>query len=251
MTNSQPEGDQPLAAIGDRQRAVEEWVNAAARVIDQGAWQDLDNLSPTEREMWERSKPERQHLAKTKARALLDLPLPVADLERELTAVNQHLDACYEAAKVPKSSDQPLSHFIAQMKRQLEELTSPALPVASAWQGIETAPRDGTQVLLYFPKRYQGKGGISWGCFIGGEWLDSRAYRDPDATHWQPLPAPPGTSSPLPVEGERERMIEECAKIAEKRAGYVSCDPTFERGYYAGREYAAKEIRALSRKAST
>lgn len=40
--------------------------------------------------------------------------------------------------------------------------------------------------------------------------------------------------------------IEQCAQVAEKRSGYVSCDPVFERGYYAGRELAAKEIRALS-----
>lgn len=56
------------------------------------------------------------------------------------------------------------------------------------WLPIEDAPKDGTQVLLFFPKRYQGKGGISWGCYLGGEWLDSCAVRDNDATHWMPLP---------------------------------------------------------------
>jgi hypothetical protein len=63
--------------------------------------------------------------------------------------------------------------------------------IVAEWEPIETAPKDGTQVMLYFPRRYQGKGGISWGCFINGEWLDSRAIRDDDASHWMPMPAPP------------------------------------------------------------
>jgi hypothetical protein len=63
------------------------------------------------------------------------------------------------------------------------------------WQPIETAPKDGSQVLLWFPSRHQGKGGMSWGCFIGGEWLDANARRDNSATLWMPLP-------PAPKEGE-------------------------------------------------
>lgn len=59
------------------------------------------------------------------------------------------------------------------------------------WLPIETAPKDGTQVLLYFPNRYQGKGGVSWGCFVDNSWLDSRAFRDNSATYWQPIPATP------------------------------------------------------------
>ncbi len=59
------------------------------------------------------------------------------------------------------------------------------------WQPIETAPKDGTAVLLYYPKRYQMTGGVTWGCFIDGEWLDSTITTDNDCTHWMPLPAPP------------------------------------------------------------
>lgn len=73
--------------------------------------------------------------------------------------------------------------------------TSPAPVAVEAWQDISTAPKDGAPVLLYFPKRYQGNGGVSWGCFIEGDWLDSRAMRDNDASHWQPLPAPPEVQS--------------------------------------------------------
>lgn len=59
------------------------------------------------------------------------------------------------------------------------------------WLPIDSAPRDGTPVMLYFPHRYQGNGGISWGCCVNGEWLDSCAIRDNTASHWMPLPKPP------------------------------------------------------------
>lgn len=75
------------------------------------------------------------------------------------------------------------------------------------WQPIETAPRDGTYVLVYPP---------IWGgptCSIAQFDNDGFArkprpfwYRiDADSqtrsrekppTHWQPMPAPPGTSKP-------------------------------------------------------
>ncbi len=59
------------------------------------------------------------------------------------------------------------------------------------WQPIETAPKDGTQVLLWI-------GGHSepWaqtGFFEGGYWLDSYEGIDLSSpTHWMPLPPPPG-----------------------------------------------------------
>lgn len=69
------------------------------------------------------------------------------------------------------------------------------------WQSIETAPKDGTPVLLYKPNEkrmgaYTLAGywdGQWWGC---GGWelvwrsrLDHKEYGRP--THWQPLPEPP------------------------------------------------------------
>jgi hypothetical protein len=72
-----------------------------------------------------------------------------------------------------------------------------------AWQPIETAPRDGTTVMVYF----KGHGAMTvawedpWG--DGPEaatWCVTdhkhgsypvRGYRTGDDTHWRPLPAPP------------------------------------------------------------
>lgn len=67
----------------------------------------------------------------------------------------------------------------------------------SEWQPIETAPRDGTRVIL-------GANGVSW----YGYYLDNSKSRAPwsgwrvpsmepdpgcQPTHWQPLPDPPKT----------------------------------------------------------
>lgn len=66
------------------------------------------------------------------------------------------------------------------------------------WKTMESAPRDGTQILVFVPSFYQGKGGITWAVRSHGEWLDSscRRLRDADVTHWMPIPDPPSSSSP-------------------------------------------------------
>lgn len=57
------------------------------------------------------------------------------------------------------------------------------------WQPIETAPKDGTWVLLATPK-----GRIADGCFGNyGSWVWPYVMVEP--THWMPLPAPPKTGA--------------------------------------------------------
>lgn len=58
------------------------------------------------------------------------------------------------------------------------------------WQPIETAPKDGTQVQVFCPTYFQGKGGITWAVWLNGGWLDAQVRRC-DPTHWMPLPTPP------------------------------------------------------------
>lgn len=63
----------------------------------------------------------------------------------------------------------------------------------TGWQPIETAPRDGTEVLLFW------KGG---GCGVYhfnhyGNWDDgdySSHMTDDDFSHWMPIPEPPETN---------------------------------------------------------
>lgn len=64
-------------------------------------------------------------------------------------------------------------------------------PPASAWQPIETAPRDGTKFLAWDGDELL----IVWWC-DGGRWISDNLqqyhpgeYENP--THWQPLPSPP------------------------------------------------------------
>jgi hypothetical protein len=73
----------------------------------------------------------------------------------------------------------------------LPDMTAPLV-----WQPIETAPKDGTCILIS-----NGKDGIFSGMYVGywyqeGGWKFSIKNRIPDATHWMPLPAPPTGETP-------------------------------------------------------
>jgi hypothetical protein len=61
------------------------------------------------------------------------------------------------------------------------------------WQPIETAPKDGTEMLLYSPVD-----GVKSSHFEGGVWQGfpwrspiSRDFQAAKPTHWMPLPEPP------------------------------------------------------------
>jgi hypothetical protein len=63
------------------------------------------------------------------------------------------------------------------------------------WQPIETAPKDGTRILI---ASKEGVASASWSCCIhwdpAGDWSDSDEYATPaghEITHWMPLPEPP------------------------------------------------------------
>ena len=61
----------------------------------------------------------------------------------------------------------------------------------SAWQSIETAPRDGTKFLAWDGDELL----IAWWC-DGGRWISDNLQQyhpgeQEDPTHWQPLPSPP------------------------------------------------------------
>jgi hypothetical protein len=81
----------------------------------------------------------------------------------------------------------------------------------SEWQPIETAPRDGTHVLLYIPYTdrplivvgYQEKlpdhiadmqMEWSWKCAEAGAWAEDDSYAG-QPTHWMPLPDSPSAVS--------------------------------------------------------
>ncbi len=59
------------------------------------------------------------------------------------------------------------------------------------WQTIETAPKDGTRILIFC-----GSHACTFvGQWIKGQWVGAR-YNTP--THWMPLPEPPMVTSAAP-----------------------------------------------------
>lgn len=73
------------------------------------------------------------------------------------------------------------------------------------WQPIETAPKDGTEILLHY-RQWCGTTGLvvsgHWESQEGREfeatWAHSLGWGDAD--RWQPVPAPPPDTSPAPSE---------------------------------------------------
>lgn len=74
----------------------------------------------------------------------------------------------------------------AQKQTTVQALTAAEQVRGSEWQPIETAPKDGREVLLGF------QGQFTWISFVGnayGKETTKSGYAAP--THWVPLPAPP------------------------------------------------------------
>ena len=95
----------------------------------------------------------------------------------------------------------PLLTQAADEIERLRRLRQQALDAAArlrkernnaGWQPIETAPKDGTQVLLYWPI-WSDTPGI--GCWLKNEWVvEGALYSVEGPTHWMPLPKAPETA---------------------------------------------------------
>ncbi len=71
------------------------------------------------------------------------------------------------------------------------------------WQPIETAPRDGTPVLVFSPHvplsdptnvavgKFETYGEVSWWAYCESVLADITGQIEPEPTHWMPLPKPP------------------------------------------------------------
>jgi hypothetical protein len=66
----------------------------------------------------------------------------------------------------------------------------------SDWQPIDTAPKDGTRVLLYdrFCREPEHARfvGVWWGQGMPPRWVSCPGAFSKRPTHWRPLPEPPG-----------------------------------------------------------
>lgn len=71
----------------------------------------------------------------------------------------------------------------------------------SEWQPIETAPKDGTRILAFWPDVYGNSSAVQietwWGAWGHGRsketWQNAWEWADGanNPTHWMPLPTPP------------------------------------------------------------
>lgn len=68
----------------------------------------------------------------------------------------------------------------------------------SEWQPIETAPKDGTTILAFYPSltgytARQDVAPIHWSEWGNGVWENATSGGKPSSlpTHWMPLPEPP------------------------------------------------------------
>tara|TARA_Y100000310_G_scaffold345377_1_gene464284 strand:- start:4079 stop:4309 length:231 start_codon:yes stop_codon:yes gene_type:complete len=64
-----------------------------------------------------------------------------------------------------------------------------------AWQSIETAPKDGTMVLVWWPCWSDHAVVAAYSPKVGSWWAHEQlADENPEPTHWMPLPIPPSES---------------------------------------------------------
>lgn len=96
---------------------------------------------------------------------------------------------------------------IAIAEAAVTSLTQSGLAIVPGWQPIETAPKDGTEIVVYHPEAgvcaaFCPSAGFSWHCMDGANTtIGAKSkvsiptmtsfVRPP--THWMPLPAPPLT----------------------------------------------------------
>ena len=85
---------------------------------------------------------------------------------------------------------------------------SPPLPDTGGWRDIESAPKDGTAVLVWSSEdtSVASHDGGGWLALVDGEWVvenvpnTGNQWIEVYPTHWQPLPSPP-----LPLPGGEEK----------------------------------------------
>ena len=83
------------------------------------------------------------------------------------------------------------------------------------WQPIETAPKDGTEILMRFVGRRPYVTGVKWhvGCFVQLSDYSPTAVKE--ATHWMPIPTGPTAAE---IEAIRAKLVESRLLLSEETA---------------------------------
>ena len=132
----------------------------------------------------------------------------LTDGKKLLVAIKNSNDLDGRIAFLPQKTEETIQNVfealahIATLKQQVAELV--AFREAHEWRPIETAPKDGTEVMLYRPLAYKTHDPViaiketskhnrpPWDCTVpkGCEpinYTEGACY----PSYWQPLPAPP------------------------------------------------------------
>lgn len=143
------------------------------------------------------------HLVRKASQVLVEKYNEARNAEAE--AWNVHAKGCGEELRYTEAGAKELADRLRTIVGVKEPTITPLFPAPSAggetvkeWQPIETAPKDGTEILGYGNASWQGKRyapgrHVAW--FDLGKWWgrDSDAESGLHLTHWQPLPACPVT----------------------------------------------------------
>lgn len=129
-------------------------------------------------------------------------PLQVEERHRQLALEVANRTLAGSTAEGLEASElEAIADWIARREAAVTE--------AVEWKPIETAPQDGTTVLLWGPHMRMGMSTWFWAEEDGiGGWRqddgkhEDRPLRGPYPTHWKPLPDPPAQP---PEGGQEER----------------------------------------------
>ena len=70
-------------------------------------------------------------------------------------------------------------------RKKLADAGRQSIPCTYGWRPIETAPKDGTVIIVYAPDFFQT---AAW---TDEKWTNAANSWLEDVTHWMPLPQPP------------------------------------------------------------
>lgn len=93
--------------------------------------------------------------------------------------------------EVIKAARHYINYWKIEARQRNAQWLEAIKPRPPAWQPIETAPKDGTLVLLF-------EDGVQyiahWAETAGGQFFNDAEYQH-NPTHWMPLPTPPAHDS--------------------------------------------------------
>jgi hypothetical protein len=128
-----------------------------------------------------------------------ELPMYAEDFRRAAAALQLDANASLssEASARTETLDEPLSPTSPPHDHRLEGLGSSSVrsePGSTDWRTIDSAPRDGTAILVFAPGRSDRWEGDLGDLICRCAWHPDAGFcvcelRDP--THWMPLPEPP------------------------------------------------------------